>query len=128
MATGRIQKLLVAVERQDDPVGDVEVGGSPSGLYRVNDLACPALDPQVLVDLELERHGVRAFALDLVARQRLHRDEQVLGAERVLGAADVDPDRPPVPQLRRDPCAGSSPATAAATSGICLPKRGPSVR
>ena len=55
-------------------------------LHRADDLARPALDAQLVVDLELERDRVRALALDLVALERLHRDQQVVGVELVVVA------------------------------------------
>jgi hypothetical protein len=57
---------------------------------------------------------VGARALDLVAVERLERDLDVVRADLVLLAVDAD--------------SGSAAAIAAATCGICLPKRGPSAR
>ena len=82
---------------------------------------------QLVVELELERDGVRALALELVALERLHRELEVVGAELVVVPVDVDADRAALAQRVGD-VRGSSAAIAAATCGMCLPKRGPSVR
>ena len=50
-------------------------------------------DPQLVVEEEVERHGVRALPLELVAVERLHRELQVLAGELVLAAFDGDADR-----------------------------------
>ena len=67
---------------------------------------------------------MRARALHLVALERLEHHLDVVGAERVLLAVDGQPDRAALAQ-RSATCAASSAATAAATCGMCLPKRGP---
>ena len=121
------EQLLVAAERQRDPVLDLQAGVLARGLDGVHDLAGEPLAAQLVVELEVERHGVRARALDLVALERLQHHLDVVGAERVLLAVDADADAAAVAQ-RRAARSASSAATAAATCGICLPKRGPSVR
>ena len=63
-------------------------GGLARVLDRVHDLARQALAAQLLVELELQRDGVRALALELVALERLHREHQVVGAELVVVAVD----------------------------------------
>ena len=72
----------------------------PGELDGADDVAGEALEAQLVVELELERHRVRALALDLVALERLHRHEQVVGVELVVVARDRDPDRAPVAQRR----------------------------
>ena len=72
---GRVDQRLVAVQRERDPVGDVEAGLLPCELHGADDVAREPLAPQVVVQLELDRDGVRALALDLVALERPHRDE-----------------------------------------------------
>ena len=96
-------------------------------LHGVHHLAREPLAAQLVVQLEVERHGVGARALDLVAVERLEHELHVVGAELVLRAVDVDADRAAAAQ-RGAAWSASSAATAAATCGICLPKRGPSVR
>ena len=121
------EQLGVAAERELDPVLDLEAAGLARVLDRVHDLAREALAPQLVVELELERHRVRALALELVALERLHGEQQVVGAELVIVAVDAIPTWPPSRSASAT-CPGSSAATAAATCGICLPKRGPSER
>ena len=94
----------------------------------MDDLARQPLAAQLVVELELERHGVRALALELVAVERLHRELQVVGPELVVVAVDADADARARRAARAATCAGSSASTAAATCGISLPKRGPSER
>ena len=103
-------------------------GGLARALHGVHDLARQALAAQLVVERELERHRVRALALELVALQRLQREQQVVGAPaRGRGRRPRCRSRAPR-AARAATCAGSSAATAAATCGIALPKRGPSVR
>ena len=118
------EQLLVAAERQRDPVLHVEPGRLARGLDGVHHLAREPLAAQLVVELQVERHGVRAGALDLVALERLEHDLDVVGPDLVLLAVDVDAR--PAAVAQRAP--GSSDAIAAATCGMCLPKRGPSAR
>ena len=67
----------------------------------MDDLAGEPLTPQLLVQEEIERHGVRALPLELVAVERLHRELQVLARELVLAALDDDADRLLLAQRRR---------------------------
>ena len=60
----------VAVEREDDPVLDLQACLLARVLDRVDDLPFPAVAQQVVVDRELERHGMRSLALDAVALGR----------------------------------------------------------
>ena len=64
---------------------------------------------------------VRARALHLVALERLEHQLNVVGADLVLVAVQVHAHL----AARRAARAGSSAAMAAATWGMCLPKRGP---
>ena len=84
------EQLLVAAEHERDPVLHVEARGLARVLHGVHDLAREPLAAQLVVELELERHGVRALALELVARERLHGQRQVVGAELVVVAVDRD--------------------------------------
>ena len=93
-----LEQLGVAAERELDPVGDLEAGRLARVLDGVDDLAREALADQLVVELELERHRVRALALELVALERLHREQQVVGAELVVVAVDADADAPVVAQ------------------------------
>ena len=122
------EQRLVAVERELDAVRDVEPGVLARGLDRVDDLAREPLAAQLVVELELERDGVRAGALDLVALERLHHELEVVRPELVLGALDVDADGAARRAAPSATSPASSAATAAASCGICLPKRGPSAR
>ena len=84
---------------------------------------------QRVVERQVERDGVRALALELVALERLHREQQVVGAEVVVVTPSiVMPTGRAVAQRRGRRAPASSAATAAATCGMPLPKRGPSVR
>ena len=94
-------------------------------LHGVHDLAREPLAAQLVVQLQVQRHRVRAGALDLVAVERLQHELDVVGAERVLLAVDVDRPRSPPSRSRG---AGRAPRSPPATCGICLPKRGPSAR
>ncbi len=67
MPRGRVEQLGSAVQRQLDPVLDLEAGRLACVLDGVDDLAGAALGAQVLVHLEVEGDGVRALALDAVA-------------------------------------------------------------
>ena len=96
MNADRVEQLGVAVEDQRDPVGHVKARVPTTVLDDVDDLTGQALGAQRAVDLQLERDRMRAFALDLVALERLHAEQQVVGSERVLRAADVDCDPPAV--------------------------------
>ena len=69
-----------------------------------------------------------ALALDLVALERLHADQQVFGSELVVAARDRDCHRLAVAQRRRRMGRVQAGDRAAATSGICFPNRGPRVR
>ena len=130
-----LDQVAVAAEQELDPVLDLEAGGLARVLDRVDDLARQALAAQLVVELELERHRVRALALELVALERAHREHQVVVGELVVVPVDGDRDAAAVcadgcatSRSALATCAGSSAATAAATCGICLPKRGPSAR
>jgi hypothetical protein len=68
----------------------------------VHDLAREPLAPQLVVELQVERHRVRALALELVALERLQREREVLGAELVVVALDADRHSAAVPQRGRD--------------------------
>ena len=57
---------------------------------------------QLVVELELQRDGVRALALELVALERAHGQREVVRPELVVVAVDVDPDAPAVAQRRGD--------------------------
>ena len=61
-----------------------------AALHRVDHLAGESLAAQLVVELEVERHGVRPRALDLVALERLQRHQHVVGSDLVLLAVDVD--------------------------------------
>ncbi len=68
----------------------------------MDDLAGEALAEQLVVELELERDGVPGFGLDLVALERLQGQGQLVGAEGVLVAVDVDADLAAVAEDRGD--------------------------
>ena len=121
----RVEQLVVAAERQRDAVLDREARGLARVLDRVDDLAREALAPQLVVERQVERHRVRALALELVALERRECEQQVVGAQLVLGAVDVDADRPAVAQRRGDAGRRRAPRPPPATCGIALPKRGP---
>src|SRR5256885_1422213 len=80
---------LVARQPERDPVRHVEPGVLARALDRVDDLAREPLADQVLVERELQRNRVRALALELVAVERLHREQQVLRREAMLRAVEV---------------------------------------
>ena len=81
-------------------------------LHGVDDLAREALAAQLVVEVQVERDGVRALALELVALERLHRELEVVGAERVvLAVDDDDADRARRSRSAPATCAGSSAAT-----------------
>ena len=65
-----VEQLLVAAERQRDPVLDGEAGALAGVLHGVEDLARQPAAAQGVVENEVERHGVRALALELVAVER----------------------------------------------------------
>ena len=52
------EQLLVAAERQLDPVLDLQPGALARVLHRVDDLAREPLAAQLVVELEVERDGV----------------------------------------------------------------------
>src|SRR5215213_2116734 len=89
LASG-LEQVGVACEREGDAVGDLEAGGFARVLDGVDDLTSEPLAAQLVVELELEGHGVAGLGLDLVALERLQCQRQVLGRERVLVAVDVD--------------------------------------
>ena len=96
------EELRVAAELQPDPVLDLQPGALARVLDRVHDLAREPLAAQLVVELEVERDGVRALALELVALERLQRQRQVVGAELVVVALDADRDAAAVAQRRGD--------------------------
>ena len=122
------EQLLVAAESERDPVRDLEARLLAGVLDGVDDLAGEALAAQVVVQVERQRDGAACLRLDLVALERLHHELEVVRLERVLVAVDRDADLRARRSPPREPSPGSSPSTAAATCGIDLPKRGPSVR
>ena len=63
-------------------------------LDRADHVARQALAAQLVVELQVERDGVRPGALDLVALERLEDELQVVGPEHVVVAVDHDSDRP----------------------------------
>ena len=87
------QERLVAAERQRDPVLDGEAGVAPRDLHGVHDLARLALAPQRLVERQVQRDRMAALALDAVALEREHRDQEVLGRQLVVAPVDGDGDR-----------------------------------
>ena len=122
MVAGGLEQLRVAAERELDPVGDLEARRFARVLDRVDDLAGQALAAQLVVELELQGDGVAGLGLDLVALERLQGEGQLVGAERVLVAVDVDPDlaaRRPSPRRRgpgRAPRPRPRPAASACRS------------
>ena len=86
------EQVLVAGEGQRDAVLHVEARVLARRLHRVDDLACQALAPELVVELEVERHGVRTRALHLVALKRLEHHGHVLRADLVILAVEVQPD------------------------------------
>ena len=102
MGAGGREQLLVAAEGEGDAVGDVEAGLFAGDLDGVDDLAGEALLAQLVVELELEGDRVAGLGLDLVAVERLQGEGDLVGAERVLVALDVDPDLSPVGHHRGD--------------------------
>ncbi len=92
----------VAVERQLDAVLDREARVAPSVLHRVHDVARAPLRAQLVVDREVERDRVRAFALDAEALGRAHDQLHVLGVQRVIAATDGDAELAAVAHRRRD--------------------------
>ena len=81
---------------------DLEPARLARVLHRAHDLAREHLAAQLVVEREVERDRVRRLALDLVALERLEAQLQVVGVELVLGAVDVDADRPPLAQRLGD--------------------------
>ena len=128
MLAGGVEQVRVAAEGQLDAVGDLQAGLFAGVLDGVDDLAGEALAAQLVVELELQGDRVAGLGLDLVALERLQGEGELVGAEGVLVAVDVDPDLAPRPPSPRRRGAASSASTAAATCGIRLPKRGPSER
>src|SRR3954469_7509837 len=57
----------------------------------MDDLAGEALAAELVVELELEGDGVAGLGLDLVALEGLEGEGDVVGAEAVILAVDVDP-------------------------------------
>src|ERR671917_373609 len=57
----RLEQLAVAAEREGDPVLDLQAGALAGVLHGMDDLAREALAAQLVVELELERHRVRAL-------------------------------------------------------------------
>ena len=100
MRAGGRQQLLVAAEGEADAVLDGQPGVAARRLHGVDDLAGQALAAQLVVEDQVERHRVRALALELVALQRLHDQLEVVGAELVVVAVDRDPDRALLAQRR----------------------------
>src|ERR671937_2179469 len=92
-AVRRRLKRVVAAERQHDAVLDGQTGRLAGVLHGVDDLAREALAAEVVIEGELQGDGVRPLALELVALERLHRQEQVVGGEVVVVAVDGDADR-----------------------------------
>jgi hypothetical protein len=117
------EQLGVAVEAQLDPVLDREPGRLAGGLDGVDDLSGVPLADQLLVELELERHGVGALALELVARERLHGQQQVARLQLVLLGLDVETDRHALAQRPADRL-GVERGDAAATCGIACRSAG----
>ena len=68
----------------------------------MDDLACAPGGDQLLVERQVERHGVRALPLEAVAGERRKREAEVSAVELVVLAGDRDGDRAPVAQRRRD--------------------------
>ena len=79
MRAGGGEQLLVAAERQLDPVGDLQAGLFAGVLDGVDDLAGEALAAQLVVELELQGDGVAGLGLDLVALQRLQGEGDLVG-------------------------------------------------
>ena len=94
------EQLVVAAERERDPVLDGQAGRLARALDRVDHLAREALAHELRVERELEGDRVRALALELVAVQGLEHEQQVLRAQAVIVALDRDPDLPAVAQPR----------------------------
>src|SRR3954454_10683278 len=87
---GRGEELVVAIEAERDPVGDLEARLLARLLDRADDLAGQALAAELVIEVELERHGVAGLGLHLVALERLHDEGDVVGGEGVLLAVDCD--------------------------------------
>jgi hypothetical protein len=87
-----VQRLLVAAEAQVDAVRDLEARVLARDLDLAQDGAREALGAQRVVDLEVERDGVPALALQAVALGRLERQEEVVLGELVVGALDLHDD------------------------------------
>src|SRR5215217_1147994 len=96
------EQLAVAAELEPDAVLDGEAGRLARVLDGVHDLAHEPLAAEVVVELELERHGVRALALELVAGERAHGEDEVVGAELVVVAVDAHADAGAVAQRAGD--------------------------
>ncbi len=122
-----VEQRRVAAQRERDPVLDGQAGRLACVLDRVDDLLREALAAQPLVERKLEGDGMRPLPLELVAVQRRERHDEVLADELVVVPVHVDRHGPALAQ-RAAARPGSSAATAAATCGIALPKRGPSAR
>ena len=85
-AAGGVQELRVARQPELDPVGDLQAGLAAGVLHGVDDLAREPLATQLVVELQGQGDRVARLGLDLVAVERLHRERQVVGVERVLAA------------------------------------------
>ena len=68
----------------------------------MDDLAREPFAPQVVVEGELERHRMRALALQLVAVERRHRQHQVVAAQLMVVAVERDADAAALAQRRAD--------------------------
>ncbi len=75
---GDVEQRRVAAQRERDAVLDGQAGRLARVLDRVDDLLREALAAQPLVERELQRDGVRALPLELVALQRRQRHDEVL--------------------------------------------------
>ena len=102
MLAHRREQLGVAAQPQRDAILHLEPGVLARRLHRVHHLARQALPPQLVVELQVERHRMRARALHPIALERLHRELDVVGRELVLLSVHREPDRPARPQRGRD--------------------------
>src|SRR4029079_5442480 len=90
MLPGCLDQLVVPTQLERDPVRDLEAGLLASLLHGADDLPGEALAAELLVEVELNGHGMAGFGLDLITLERLHDQAQVIGPQGVVLAPDLN--------------------------------------